>query len=633
MTTYYESVPHVPDELSYLHQAKIFASGRLAAPVPVSPDSFQFFFPSFDVVEDGKWASIYPFGHPLVLTPGIVLGVPWLMPPLLGAAAVALLFFLGREVYSSRTGIAAATLFTVSPFFMMTASNFMSHNTATLLLLAALVSIQRANRRPLLYTVLCGIFLGLLFNTRPLTGLAAAIPIGVFILFGLLKDRRGRRDALLRIGGLSCGAALMMLCYFGYEYGASGDLLSLAQNQAGGDSLGFSGQHSLAKGLSNEQTQLSLLVLVAHNWPLEIGLILVALPFLAVTRNRWDWLLGGLVLSLAGAYTLYALDGIMHGPRFWYETLPILMLLSVRGVESLVALLAALTAMLRSLATEERARLESAARGLALTAIVLLGAYGGYDWLFGNGGGWRVDFMPHQAEALTDFNGLRPEFAEKIASAELENALVLVEKCGNWQCYGSVYLENNVTLDSNVVFARNLENLNRDLLLSYPDRRVYAADYGKLTLTPYGGQASAPLARDVAHDFPVAKVTPEPASAPPELVQARDQQRKDDLNRIAEALRQLYDATGAIPEVKGVQSLCVYGADAGCAVKQVLDPLPKDPLPDRTYWYSGEGQSFVLYASLEEDLGEPCSEVPAHLAREENVFCVKGRVSMENVSH
>jgi len=59
----------------------------------------------------------------------------------------------------------------------------------------------------------------------------------------------------------------------------------------------------------------------------------------------------------------------------------------------------------------------------------------------------------------------------------------------------------------------------------------------------------------------------------------------------------------------------------------VLDPLPADPLAGKTYWYHGEGDSFILYASLEADTADPCAEIPPHLARERNVICVSGRVN------
>ena len=631
MLTYYEGVPHVPDELSYLRQAQVLASGRFSAPVPMSPDSFQFFYPPFDVIQDGKWASIYPFGHPLMLAPAVGLGVPWLLPPLLGAACVALVYMLGREVYGARTGLIAATLLAVSPFFLMTASNFMSHNTAALFLLAAVLSLHRSEKQPVLYGILCGVFVGLLFNTRPLTGLIVAIPLGAMLLLGLLQARLSRKDALIRIAATAAGGLAMLLLYFGYEYLTSGAVLSLADNQTGDEVFGFSGEHSLARGLSNELAQLSFLVLVAHNWPVELGLALALLPFALLTRRRWDWFLGALCLCLIGAYTLYAINGIMHGPRFWYEALPFLMLLTARGIEVLAASLTTLVSKVRAAAPEDSLRAESYLRSVAVAGVLLLALYGSYGWLLGDGADWRADVVPNRAEALTNFNGLRPDFARTLEEQDLDNAIVLIEDCANWQCYGSVYLENNVFLDGEVVFAKDRAQLNHNLLMAYPDRQVYAAKYPNPEVLPYGGRVEAPLARDLATEFPAAAVDPRIASDDPRAVEVRDRRRHQDLTVIADAIQRYYDVTGFLPEVRSIQSLCIFPGDAACALRTVLDPLPADPLAGKTYWYHGEGDSFILYASLEAETGDGCYEIPPHIARERNVICLPGRVSRSSL--
>ena len=49
--------------------------------------------------------------------------------------------------------------------------------------------------------------------------------------------------------------------------------------------------------------------------------------FVTGSRNRWDWLLGATVLSLVVAYVFYWADGIMYGPRYYFEAVGILALL------------------------------------------------------------------------------------------------------------------------------------------------------------------------------------------------------------------------------------------------------------------------------------------------------------------
>ena len=102
---------------------------------------FDFFVPAPFSLTETTWATQYPFGHPMMLAFGEVFGAPWLIPPLLAAASAALIFVVGRQVYNQRVAIIAAVLLATSPFFIMNASNFMSHNTAGFFLLASLAAL------------------------------------------------------------------------------------------------------------------------------------------------------------------------------------------------------------------------------------------------------------------------------------------------------------------------------------------------------------------------------------------------------------------------------------------------------------------------------------------------------------
>ena len=64
---YYGALPHVPDEVAYLFQAKLLAAGHIMVPKPPVTWAFNFYELPFMYERDGLWASFYPFGHPLVL--------------------------------------------------------------------------------------------------------------------------------------------------------------------------------------------------------------------------------------------------------------------------------------------------------------------------------------------------------------------------------------------------------------------------------------------------------------------------------------------------------------------------------------------------------------------------------------
>lgn len=626
-----EAVPHVPDELSYIFQAKVFAQGRLYAPAPAANvlDAFTISNPSPIVVHDGKWASIYPFGHPLVLAIGGLFRSMWIIPPLVGAACVALVFVTGRRLYGARAGLLAAALFAGSPFFLMNAASYMSHNTTALFVLASLALLAYADRRPVLFPLLAGVALGLVFNTRQLSGVALIPPFAVFLATFPLQ--RGMRIiGLKQVGAFAAGGALMLLAYLAYRYLTTGDALIQETVQGGADTFGFGGGHSTAAGMANNQTQLAFLVLVLNNWPLYVGLSFVLLPFVLGTRSRWDWFFLIAATALMAAYTWFHYHGVMYGPRFWYETMPFLMLLAGRGAELAAGFLTAAASRASARLGLARARARWAGAGLVYGLAVVLLVAGTRSWMFGEGGNWRIGFVPSRAEELRGFNGIDATLVSRLESADLSNALVFVDDCPSWQCYGNVFWMNSPWLDGDVVLAKSDPETNAAVLQAYPDRRVYEASFTPYilnqdlsTLTVYnvpGRQGDdAPLARDVPLPTPEASPTPDAAS-----VRQRDQRRISDLNGIARALEAYRLRHGAYPRTSNVQSLCRYEADVGCALKEQLDPLPADPNPDAVYQYVSDGDGYTLFARLE-DLAPASScpaTLPADLGDPARLYCV-----------
>ena len=128
-------------------------------------------------------------------------------------------------------------------------------------------------------------------------------------------------------------------------------------------------------------------------------------------------------------------------------------------------------------------------------------------------------------------------------------------------------------------------------------------------------------------------VTPTPERFVPEGVPAtgeeRDQVRLQDLEAIQTALAQHLDERGEYPNsLGGVQSLCLFvEADVGCALEEFLAPIPVDPLGEpgtNGYFYTSDGDSYIVYALRESDVPPACVEQPDHLAHFESLICVEG---------
>ncbi len=634
ISNYTDRAPHVQDDVSYVFQGKILASGRVAAPAPPVIEVFDIANPPFVVAVHGKWASVYPFGHPLVLAIGEVIGAMWIVPPLLGAAAIFLTFAIGRKMYGASTGLLAALLFASSPFFFMTSSNFMSHNTAAFYLLMCVLLIIATGRRPFWYGLGAGLFFGLLFNTQSLSALALVVPLGCFLLFRL-APQADRRASALRLGGFVVGGALMFGAYMLYNLATRGDPLTTGYAAAGFPSeVGFGGKNSVNNGVLNEQVQLTFLLLVLNGWPQWIGVMFVLALLGLATRNAWDYFALACAVFLIGAYTFFVGHGTMYGPRYWYPATPFLMLLTARGAHRAADLMAGGAALFRrTLSGTDRA--PRWAGRLAVYAVV--GALIGSSisgWLLSRHVGWRADFVPEQAVALQSFNGADDRLIKTIEDAHLDNALILVDECPNWQCYGTVFWLNSPTLDGDYVIARNMPEHLAELFREYPNRAVYVATYQIPALAPYGFSAEsaigvplssfppAPKAKDLHLPTPTPTATPEGGADSP----ARDERRRQDLAIIATALQQYRQTHGSYPEALGLQSLCRYPADSGCVLEEIVGVLPRDPNSEAAYYYLSDRRTFTVFAVMEGPADDSACPrpLPSDLAKVRYLYCVRG---------
>ncbi|MEX2158351.1 MAG: glycosyltransferase family 39 protein [Dehalococcoidia bacterium] len=485
-----DAIPHVPDSVAYIFQAKTFASFHVTAdPPPVAP-SFVFFKPPFLHIVDGRWFSQYPFGHPLFLAIGERLGAIWLVPPILGAASLFLIYRLGVHVYGVATGLLAALLLFFSPFFQMTASDYMSHNTAVFVVLMCLFLLRRPSKRRALSMFFAGIFVGLLFNMRPLVATAFVPILGALMLYELWRAGDDRAKVFREDLALAAGGLVMLLAYFAYNQATTGDFLASPQTLTLGDTsqwFGFSGGHSVTNGLQNQQLLLALMLLVANGWPAAIGLLFAALPFLLGTRNRWDYFLGAAFLALASANIFYKNPAVMHGPRFWYETMPFLMLLSARGATMLVERAGGAADWLAARLDWRPQTSGTAVAGLAIFGLVAgLTASSAHGWMLEQRNLWsNIEYMPQRISMLDGFNSTDRRLLDRADEMDLDNALVFVAPCRDWWCYGSVFWANSPSLDGTIVWAQQtLTDADAELVGFYPERELYLADYTKDTLQP-----------------------------------------------------------------------------------------------------------------------------------------------------
>ena len=120
------------DENTYVFQAKTLLAGRLSNPPPPDLKSFDNKF----IINDGsKYVGMYPFGFPMILAIGKLLGSEYAMTLLLAGVLMVLVASLARAVFPDRrVAIVAPLLLFVSPFYYFVSASRLSHVATSVLL-------------------------------------------------------------------------------------------------------------------------------------------------------------------------------------------------------------------------------------------------------------------------------------------------------------------------------------------------------------------------------------------------------------------------------------------------------------------------------------------------------------------
>jgi 4-amino-4-deoxy-L-arabinose transferase-like glycosyltransferase len=483
----FDRLPHVEDEVAFLFQAKTIAGGALLAPAPAQPESFTI---PFIIVRDGYWFGKYTPGYPLLLSLGELAGASWLLNPALAAACLLLVAVLGRRLYGPLVGLLAAALLVPSPFFLLQAGSLLSHVAGLFWVLLALLAFSVAWRRGVWWASLgLGAALGMLFLTRPLTGLAVAVPFVLVAGLELLRRPKTASHWLFALaGGLPFGVALPAYNHFttGHLTKTAYELWWPYDTVGFGPDNGPSG-HTLAKAQWNTEFNLGTLFDMLYGWPdwaVVATLALAAFGAVAgmvrhlLGRYRkqravplaeqpavWDLFLFAIVASLVVGYLFYWAAGQMYGPRYYFEAVGALALLSARGLTWMAA---GSRVLLQRLRLDHRwAPVLGALPALTVAAgLTLWGA---------------VNTTPRYFDTFRDWNGITRDQLQAVEAANLDNAVVIVDAPA-WTIYAPFFIQNSPWLDTSVVYARN-RGPERDarLMEHYAGRTVYRFSNGELS--------------------------------------------------------------------------------------------------------------------------------------------------------
>jgi hypothetical protein len=335
----FDGRPLLVDEVAQLIQARIFAQGRIAGVLDSVPELFS----ALHVVErSGRVFSQFPPGGPAVLAVGVAFGATWLAVPVCGALATWCFAAFTRGVESDRPGVSllASLLFAFAPYMVFMSGSQMNHVPTLLGVCAALLALERATapvvasqRARSLYALACGLALGFAATVRPVDAAAFALPIGGWLAWRAVRDRRELAPLLASGIGIALPIALML--WFNAQTTGDPLLFGYEALWGKGHELGFHAApwgvaHTPARGL--ELVSLYFLRLQTYLFETPIPSLVAAIVALALVPalRRMDGVLlaGSAILVLL--YFAYWHDGFYLGPRFFVCLLPALALWTAR---------------------------------------------------------------------------------------------------------------------------------------------------------------------------------------------------------------------------------------------------------------------------------------------------------------
>ncbi|MBD3182966.1 hypothetical protein GF312_11795 [Candidatus Poribacteria bacterium] len=463
----FEHIPHIQDSLDQVFHGKIFSIGKLTVP----SHKYKEFFDFTHMINDGRWYSEYPPGHSFLMMFGVMMGIPWIINPLLGSLTVVVFYFLGKELYDEKTGRLSALLGLFSPFIIFMSSEFMSHASALFWLsLFVLFFARSVKYRKNWHPLVAGSALGMALNGRPLTSLGICFPFAIYALVLLIKRFR---EYIVRLSIMLITILVFLFILLLFNYLTTGDamLFGYVVKHGEGHNPGFGHSgwgepHTPSKGLRQNLNNLNALNKYLFEWPIPC-LFFMFLLFISMTRNKWDYMLLGAFWCLSISYFFYWFQDWCFGPRFMYEsTLATVILTSrslIRTPKLVNDIFGLKTSLAKSKGTVGFVIIFCFAIGLSFHIKPLVNIYSNNYW------------------------GVNASVLKAVKSRGIKNAVIFVQSY-----YGSVLPANSPTFDGDIIYVRDLgATKNRKMMEYYPHREYYRANGSNIQKleVPAKGQA------------------------------------------------------------------------------------------------------------------------------------------------
>ena len=464
----YERHPHVPDEVAYLVQARMFATGSLTVPAPSVPEGFEVFLLK---VAGDKWYATPPPGWPMMLALGALIGLPWLINPLLAGFNILLAYVFLREIYSKHTARIATFFLAVSPWYLFLGMSFMTHMFSLTCALIACIGVSWARRSGnAVWAGIGGLAIGIISLVRPLEAAAMAGLLGLWSI-GL----GGKRLAFTGIAALILGTALTgslglaynaaltenpfefpINTYSDEHFGKNSNAYGFGPDRGMGWGLDPYPGHGPVDALVNSNLNVSTINTELFGWAIG-SLLLVAVGVFLVRPKQSDYLMFAVIGTTYILHFFYYFSG---GPdfaaRYWFLMVVPLVVFAAKGVQILA----------RSI--EDR----FTGNGIRVYIAVLLLCISS-----------TALFLPWRAaDKYHNFRGMRPDIRGLAKVYNFGRSLVLIQGSADPD-YDSAFIYNPLDLTADApIYAWDRDAETRSRLLSaYSDRNIWIVRGPSLT--------------------------------------------------------------------------------------------------------------------------------------------------------
>ena len=448
----FDGVPGFMDSCSYMFQARLFAHGMLSAPLPPEPQ----FFEAMHTILSDKWYTVYPPGYPAILALGVILNMSWLVNPFFGALTIVCIYLLAKELYGDGIAKLSAVLALASTFFLFMSSEFASHTSTLFFLTLAFLSFvwMVKKKRPLLSAFVCGICLGIALLCRPYTTFWICVPMGIAAI--VIRRELSLRHIL--IGAIPI--LFTCLAFFAYNYATTGHPLLFGYIAMHGKDHypGFHQEpwsdrfHTVTQGFKYVFEDLNALNYYLFEWPIP-ALLFICIFLTYGKKSFWEWLLVGWIGALLVGHFFYFFNQLDFGPRFVYESLPALILLTSKG----------LSLSVQFLTTQWKTLSDAHARNIF--CLMLVGLF-----LF------AFFFNVPSTVKLYQYYGTDVTIKKYLDKNDVEQALVFVKGGRAYQ----VHYPLNAPFAKPHIYAKDRGSENKKLAEKFPGYRYFIANKEKV---------------------------------------------------------------------------------------------------------------------------------------------------------